>query len=151
MIKETLRVLPVAPSGGTRYIFEDFEVPYVDAQDGKQKVARFRKGDFVQPFIYGAQHDPFYWSGPHPDVWEPQRWLDDPTAGGAKNLFANNPFGNGSRRCIGEKLALGETRLLLASILRKYDVKPGEYKFVAKNEATVSAKFGVKVKLTPVE
>lgn len=45
VIKETTRILPVAPYGGSRYIMEDFEVPYADQADGgKGKVARFRKG-----------------------------------------------------------------------------------------------------------
>ena len=41
--------------------------------------------------------------------------------------------------------------LLLASIIRKHDIVPGDYKFVRKNEATISAKFGVKVKLVPAK
>lgn len=33
------------------------------------------------PFVYGAQHDPAYWKGTHPDEWDPQRWLDDVNGG----------------------------------------------------------------------
>jgi cytochrome P450 len=61
------------------------------------------------PFVYGAQHHPDNWKGPDPEIWDPQRWVDD-VNGGCKHLYAYAPFGNGARRCVGERLALGETR-----------------------------------------
>jgi cytochrome P450 len=39
-------------------------------------------------------------------------------------LYSYAPFGNGARRCVGERLALGEGRLATASILRKFDILP---------------------------
>ncbi|KAI9004939.1 cytochrome P450 [Hyaloraphidium curvatum] len=149
VVKETLRILPAAPYGGTRVMGCDMDFTYVDGVDGRSKTIKFREGDWIFPFVYGAQHDRDYWAQ-DPDVWDPQRWLDDPN-GGAKNLYANSPFGNGARRCIGERLALGETRVLLASILREFDIAPGDYVFDVKNEATVSAANGVKVRLVPVK
>lgn len=35
-------------------------------------------------------------------------------------------------------------------MLRKYDVEPGEYEFVAKVDATMSAKYGVWIKLKEI-
>lgn len=61
------------------------------------------------------------------------------------------PFGNGPRKCVGEKLALGEMRLILASILSKYEVVAGKYEFVVKQDATIAAKYGVHVRLVPVK
>ena len=42
-------------------------------------------------------------------------------------------------------------RIILASLLRKYDLVPGKYVFQAKVDATMSAKYGVYLKLQPVK
>lgn len=131
-------------------MFEDYDYSYVDPVDKKTKHIALKKGDLVMPFLMGAQRHPDNWTGTDPDVWDPQRWLDD-INGGAKHLFAFGPFGNGPRRCVGERLALGETRLILASLLRKYDIVPGKYEFQAKSDATISAKYGVVIKLQPIK
>ncbi|KAI9023200.1 cytochrome P450 [Hyaloraphidium curvatum] len=149
VIKETMRLLPSAAAAGNRYMMEDLDYVYKDPVDGREKKICFRKGDWLFPMLYTVQRHPDFWKGTDPEVFDPQRWIDDPQ-GGSKHLYAYAPFGNGPRKCVGEKLALGEMRLVLASILQKYDIVPGKYEFVPKQDATISAKYGVHVKLVPV-
>ncbi|KAI9003792.1 cytochrome P450 [Hyaloraphidium curvatum] len=148
VVKETLRMFPIAPSGGGRYMTEDLEYTYTDGVDGREKRVSFQRGDIVLPFVFGAQRHPDFWKQ-DPRVWNPQRWIDDAN-GGARNLYAYAPFGNGARRCVGERLALGETKLILASMLRRGRIVPGDYVFEPKSDATISAKYGVVIRLEPL-
>ncbi|KAI9009032.1 cytochrome P450 [Hyaloraphidium curvatum] len=120
-IRETLRRYPAAPFGTGRVMFEDLDFSYTDFS-GKPRRIRLRKGDRVMPYFYGVQNSAAYWD--EPLAWKPERFADDPT-GGAKtgSMFAYAPFGNGARRCIGEKLALAEIRLCTASLLSRFEVE----------------------------
>ncbi|KAI9003396.1 cytochrome P450 [Hyaloraphidium curvatum] len=121
-IKETLRRYPSAPIGAGRYVFEDFDFKYTGI-DGQERLIKFRKGDQVSTYLWGIQNNPAYWVR-NPMQWLPERFYEDSTSGDTKaGLFAYAPFGNGARRCLGERLALAEARLCIASIVRKYDIQ----------------------------
>jgi cytochrome P450 len=53
-----------------------------------------------------------------PEQFRPQRWLNGETS----NLpsFGYFPFGGGVRRCMGERFAQQEIRLILAALLMKF-------------------------------
>ncbi|KPI35302.1 Trichodiene oxygenase [Cyphellophora attinorum] len=55
--------------------------------------------------------------GNDPDVFRPQRYIDDP--GLQKYLFS---FGKGGRQCIGINLAWEEMKVFVAGVFRKYDL-----------------------------
>jgi len=140
-IKETLRRYPSAPFGATRNIFEPFNHTYT-GQDGVERTIKFRKGDRLITYIWGIQNFPAFW-GKDPSVWYPERFYENASGDSKVGLYAycefalrslsiqtlSNqcssaaPFGNGARRCLGERLALGESRLCLASILQRWEVK----------------------------
>ncbi|KAI9010532.1 cytochrome P450 [Hyaloraphidium curvatum] len=150
VIKEILRMHPVAPQIATRAIFEGFTMQYDDAVTSAPRKVVFSAGDYVLPFVYAAHFDQAFWRD---DVHEfnPERWLKDP-AGGCSHLYAFAPFGNGARRCLGERLAMGEMRLLVASILRKWLVVPGNYEFaVQQMGSTMRCKYGVNIKLAELK
>ena len=53
----------------------------------------------------------------------PERWVDDPTTGGAKDgreTLSYTPFGFGPNRCFGEVVAQVMMRVILAHLLRAY-------------------------------
>ena len=56
---------------------------------------------------------------PEPERFRPERFLER-----TYTPFEYLPFGGGSRRCIGAAFALYEMKLVLATILRKYDLRP---------------------------
>jgi cytochrome P450 len=56
---------------------------------------------------------------PDPERFRPERFLER-----SFTPFEYLPFGGGARRCIGAAFALYEMKLVLATILRKYDLRP---------------------------
>jgi cytochrome P450 len=56
---------------------------------------------------------------PDPERFRPERFLER-----SYTPFEYLPFGGGARRCLGAAFALYEMKLVLASILRKYDLRP---------------------------
>ena len=59
---------------------------------------------------------------PDPERFDPDRWSADRQA--ERPRFAYFPFGGGPRQCIGEQFAWTEGVLLLATIARKWRVRP---------------------------
>ncbi|KAJ3329520.1 Cytochrome P450 4d2 [Gonapodya sp. JEL0774] len=149
-IKETLRMYPAAPNGAGRVVHEDFVVPYIDTLTGEQKSVELRKNDMIAPFVMGAGRSPENYL--RAEIWDPQRWLDDATGnGGALSPYAYAPFGNGARKCLGERLALAQLRIVLASTLEKWDmVYCQNHKFVVASQGTIKAGNGVFIKLVKV-
>lgn len=152
-LKETLRVFPSAPYGGGRVMADDYKFVYTGL-DNKQHKIDFRKGDQILPSMYIAQMYPDYWNekahGPVSE-WNPQRFLDDPN-GGAQSMFCYAPFGNGARRCAGERLALGEARLTMSELVRRYQWRLQDgFEFKVLMTGTIKARNGVKVVLEPLE
>ncbi|KAI9002040.1 cytochrome P450 [Hyaloraphidium curvatum] len=146
-IKETLRMYPSAPVTGGRAMYEDFVYQYTDSLTKEQKRIDLRTGDQVLPFLYAMQRHPDMWdkSFGSPDEFNPERFIKDPV-GGAISLYAFSPFGNGARKCAGERLALGEARLSMAEILRRYEWVPQDgHRLEQAFSGTIKAKHGVKI------
>ena len=61
---------------------------------------------------------------PSPDTFLPERWLD--TSTNAADLFKMAqhmmPFGTGARVCGGQNFALGMMRVVVAAVVRNFDV-----------------------------
>lgn len=122
VIKETLRKYPSAPFGATRNMYEPYTHEYIGV-DGTPRRIEFRKGDRLITYIWGIQRWPGFWEK-DPEEWAPERFLENPSGDTKVGLYAYSPFGNGARRCLGERLALGEARLTVASIVRRWEIVP---------------------------
>ncbi|EFG03563.1 Cytochrome P450 (plasmid) [Streptomyces clavuligerus] len=57
---------------------------------------------------------------PHPDRFDPDRWLNAPKPPPGTHL----PFSSGPRKCIAETFALNETTLALATIATRWQLDP---------------------------
>jgi unspecific monooxygenase len=102
---ETLRIHPVAMLTFPRVVEEPVEL----------LGHLLPKGTTVAGCIYLThQREELY---PEPKKFIPERFLE-------RNYspYEFMPFGGGVRRCIGEALAMFEMKLVLATILRKYDL-----------------------------
>ncbi len=107
-IIETLRVLPPGWAIGREAA--------TDVRIGDYHIA---KGTTVILSPWITQRDPRYFEDPL--AFKPQRWAGD----FRRKLprFAYFPFGGGPRVCIGNRFAMMEAMLLLATISRKFDVE----------------------------
>ncbi|XP_015177367.1 PREDICTED: cytochrome P450 9e2-like [Polistes dominula] len=68
---------------------------------------------------YGFHHDPKYFL--NPDKFDPERFNDENKHN--INPYTFFPFGLGPRKCIGERFALMETKVVIINILQKFIIK----------------------------
>lgn len=105
-IDETLRIAPIL-SDVTRRVRGEF---WLDEH------LRLRDRDGVMVLIEALHHDPELY--PNPAQFRPERFLE--------RRFANYeyvPFGGGNRRCLGAAFSDYETKILLATLLRRVDLQ----------------------------
>ncbi|XP_076152106.1 cytochrome P450 4V8 [Alosa pseudoharengus] len=107
VVKEALRLFPSVPFFA-RTICEDthingFKVP---------------KGTNAIIITYAIHRDPRFF--PDPEEFRPDRFLPENCVG--RHPYAYIPFSAGLRNCIGQRFALMEEKVILASILRYFDV-----------------------------
>jgi cytochrome P450 len=82
---------------------------------------------------------------PEPEVFRPERFLEEPGGGGSL------PFGAGARRCLGHAFASRQLRVVIAEMLRRFDIEvEGTAALAAaRRTATVVPAGGVKVTVRP--
>ncbi|HEX2435444.1 MAG TPA: cytochrome P450 [Solirubrobacterales bacterium] len=104
---ETLRVRPVVPSVGRLLTAEaklgGYELP---------------AGTAVMPSIYLVHTRDDLYDDPY--EFRPERFLD-----GAPDTYSWIPFGGGTRRCLGAAFASFEMKVVLRTILRRAELRPG--------------------------
>lgn len=108
VIQETLRLLPPAWST-SREAMRD------DVLDGH----RIPRRAIVQPLFYLTHRHPEFWEDP--DRFDPDRFTPERSVGRPPEAFT--PFGLGARRCIGERFALVEATLVLASFCQRLEFR----------------------------
>lgn len=102
---ETLRIYPVVPISGPRMVKEPFELMGY----------RLQPGSAVHCCIYLTHHRQDLY--PNPQQFKPERFLDRQFS-----PYEFIPFGGGSRRCLGAALAMFEMKLVLATVLSRYQL-----------------------------
>lgn len=111
-IKESLRLFPSVPFIA-RQANEDLEI---------ENGVIIPKDSTILLFLYEIQQDPKYFS-------EPRRFIPDRFIEGSEhyagkiNPFAFVPFSAGPRNCIGQKFALQEEKIMLASIFSQFTIR----------------------------
>lgn len=114
VIKETLRLQP--PASTVRVGQEGFYLH--DPQTG----APIATKDFMLwPVDVGLHRSSAHWEDPH--AFNPDRFMHSSSSESATNP-AYVPFSKGPRNCIGQELALIESRIILAMTLRSFDFTP---------------------------
>ncbi|KAM9770202.1 cytochrome P450 4V8 [Menidia menidia] len=108
VIKEALRLFPSVPFFA-RSLCDDCHI----------KGFNIPKGTNVIIITYALHRDPRYF--PEPEEFRPDRFLPENSAG--RPPYAYVPFSAGLRNCIGQRFALMEEKVVLASILRNFSVE----------------------------
>lgn len=103
--KETLRVYPIALISQPRVVKHSIQL------EGYE----YEPGTILVPCIYLAQRRPEVYPEPH--QFKPERFL-------ARKFspYEYLPFGGGSRSCIGMALSMLEMKLILATVLSRYQL-----------------------------
>lgn len=90
--------------------------------------------------------------GPSAKQFDPERWID-PETGKVKHVSAYkfSTFGAGPRKCVGLHLAMTELKIVLASVLSKFDfeLEPGSH-VTYKPSVTLSMKHELFMRVSPV-
>ncbi|KAF9934226.1 hypothetical protein FBU30_002919 [Linnemannia zychae] len=110
-INESMRLRPVAATGLPREVTEDtvmggYNIP---------------KGTIVLAQIARLHHDAMYF--PEPNKFIPERWIQEESPFPPVQDYTFYPFSAGTRNCVGKNFAMMEMRLILATILIKYDIE----------------------------
>ncbi|WVS76357.1 cytochrome P450 [Streptomyces sp. SS162] len=81
---------------------------------------RLPAGTEVAFSLYAMHRDPAVFE--RPDAFDPDRWLPERAAQISRHSYI--PFGAGSRKCIGDTFAWTEATIALATILRRWRLRP---------------------------
>ncbi|NUV58618.1 cytochrome P450 [Streptomyces sp. CAI-85] len=111
VLDEALRLWPTAPAFA-REAREDTVLA------GEHPM---RRGAWALVLTSMLHRDPEVW-GPDADRFDPDRF--EAPAVRARAAHTYKPFGTGARACIGRQFALHEATLVLALLLRRYDLHP---------------------------
>ncbi|XP_072748024.1 cytochrome P450 9e2-like [Anoplolepis gracilipes] len=115
VISETLRKYPPVTLTD-RLCTKSYELP--PSQSGYKSVI-VEPGNVIWFPVYALHRDPKYF--PNPDKFDPERFSKE----NKDNIvpYTYLPFGHGPRKCIGDRFALMETKILLAHLLQKFILK----------------------------
>ncbi|KAF7375220.1 hypothetical protein MSAN_00408600 [Mycena sanguinolenta] len=126
VINEALRLFPAVLSGSQR-------APLVGS--GGQTIGSHfvPEGTSAVVHTYSLHHDARYFS-PFPDTFIPERWLGledqkalEPTIFGEHEVIHNTaafiPFSVGPSNCVGRNLAYQEMRMVICTLISKFDMR----------------------------
>lgn len=105
VMKESQRIFTILPIYG-RELEEDIHI-------GKYTVPRGSTCVILGQMLH---KDPTYF--PNPDVFDPERFLPEKSKG--RHPYAFLPFSAGPRNCVGQKFAMTEEKVVVATVLRHY-------------------------------
>ncbi|KAJ8024059.1 Cytochrome P450 4V2 [Holothuria leucospilota] len=108
VMKESQRLLPPVPFVG-RDLEEDTRIGGIDVP----------KGTNISLAFFMLHRDPKQF--PKPEKFDPDRFL--PANSEGRHNFAYLPFSAGHRNCIGQKFAAMEQKVILATLLRKVEIR----------------------------
>jgi cytochrome P450 len=106
VVNETMRLCPVVPNIG-----RELQAPLTIA--GRA----LPRGVVVAPCIYLAHRRADLW--PEPERFDPSRFIDSRPP---RDAFF--PFGGGARRCLGAAFATYQMKIVLAEVLRRFELAP---------------------------
>ncbi|KAF0697944.1 Aste57867_11397 [Aphanomyces stellatus] len=121
-IQETLRLYPVVPDLTRRTVAQNCSIPMSDGS-----FAFLPKDTTVLVGTCAMHRDPQYWT--QADEFEPERFIegtsvnlkDQKLRGGKSHTFNFMPFSFGSKNCIGQRFAMAEMQILLATLVSNYE------------------------------
>ena len=106
-ITEILRLRPVLPNAEPRLTMREVTIGGFTYPPGVVLLAS----------AYLVHHDPALYEEPY--AMRPERFLDEPPG-----TYTWIPFGGGRRRCLGASFATQEMKIVMAAVLRRFEMQP---------------------------
>ncbi|KHJ95285.1 hypothetical protein OESDEN_04771 [Oesophagostomum dentatum] len=106
VMKEGLRMYPLGSFANSRRCMKSTRLGDIPIEEGT----------FVMADTFSLHYDPEIW-GKDADKFIPERWIN-----GERALAAWIAFGLGPRQCTGMRLAYMEEKLVLAHLLKRFDI-----------------------------
>lgn len=119
-IKETLRLYPPTPEPFIREALDDHYLGNVFIKKG----TRLRL-DFLSTCV-----DPKNFTDPN--LYNPQRWIDQKDTISKNDPYSYTPFSAGSRTCMGMNMATMEAKCILAWFVKTFDFELSDSTYEAK-------------------
>jgi cytochrome P450 len=129
VVKESMRLLPPVPMH-----------PRIVAEDSELKGHFLPAGSEIFLSIFHMHHDPAVFS--EPDRFRPRRWeTAKPT------VYEYNPFSAGPRMCIGASFANMEIKIVLATLLQRFDLELADEPVKPRVAITMAPAGGLRMKV----
>ncbi|XP_065158935.1 probable cytochrome P450 4d14 isoform X1 [Atheta coriaria] len=134
IIKETLRLYPPGPFV-SRKLQKDMTI------DG----ITYPKDVTIAVCVYGVHHDESYYDDP--EKFDPDRFVVHQLD--TKRPFSFLAFSKGPRNCVGQKFGMFQLRILLSTILRKFEIVPAKpvHCLDLVNSMVIGSANGIRVRL----
>jgi cytochrome P450 len=101
-------------------------------------------GALVVVCQYTMHRDPRFF--PEPEAFDPERWTRE--ARTERPSYSFFPFGGGPRRCLGESFAMMEGVIMLASLARRWRMRPAEgHRVELLPQHLLRSKWGMRMRL----
>ncbi|TKW35810.1 hypothetical protein SEVIR_2G399500v4 [Setaria viridis] len=145
VMSEVLRLYPPAPNV-QRQALEDVTV----AAEGNNNVVVVPRGTNMWVDVVAMHRDAALWGGDAQE-FRPERFERDPVQGGCRHRMGFLPFGFGGRICVGRNLTAMEYRIVLAMLLRRFQVSVApEYRHAPRFMLSLRPSAGIQLRLTPL-
>lgn len=111
VLKETLRLYSIVPIVSREAVEDDVvEGYFVPA------------GTRLFVHVQAIHRDPTLWE--EPEAFKPSRFVDVDLLNPKHHRYAFNPFINGPRSCIGQFFSVLESKIVLALLVREFEIEP---------------------------
>jgi len=105
------------------------------------------RGALVFVIVYSIHHDPRWF--PNPEEFRPERFAPQHAAEVPEHAYL--PFGLGGRACIGRRFAMMEGTLVLAELVRRFELELTEPSFEPEleNQLSLHPRHGLRLRVKP--
>uniref|UniRef100_A0ACD5ZBL9 Uncharacterized protein n=1 Tax=Avena sativa TaxID=4498 RepID=A0ACD5ZBL9_AVESA len=148
VLNEVLRLYPPSPNV-QRQALHDVTLNDDANVDGAPPVV-IPKGTNMWIDVVAMHHDEALW-GPDANEFRPERFAGAAAQGGCGHRLGYLPFGFGGRICVGRNLTGMEYRVVLAMVLRRFELAVAtEYRHAPRIMLSLRPSDGIQLLLTPL-
>jgi cytochrome P450 len=148
VFSEVLRLYPPSPNV-QRQALHDVTLTDAATDDGAPQMV-IPRGTNMWIDVVAMHHDEALW-GPDANEFRPERFAGAAAQGGCRHRLGYLPFGFGGRICVGRNLTGMEYRVVVAMVLRRFELAVApEYRHAPRIMLSLRPSDGIQLLLTPL-